>query len=65
MNKVRLAVTLLPLLVIECLAVGTADTAIQAEVDNVVATWGGVKTAMLGIGVFLIGYAFFKRIRRA
>jgi len=46
-------------------ATGVADTDISQSVDNVVSTWGLVKTAMIGIGVFLLAWGFFKRLRRA
>lgn len=44
---------------------GTADVDITGGVNNVVATWAAVKTAMIPIGVFLLAWAFFKRLRRA
>jgi len=46
-------------------AVGVVDTAVQGGIDDAVATWGAVKAALVPIGVFLICYGFFKRLRSA
>jgi len=46
-------------------ATGTADTDIVGGIDNSVATWTAVKTALIPIGVFMVCWGFFKKIRRA
>lgn len=47
------------------LAVGVADATITAGADNAEATFNYVKPIMIGIAVFLIGFGYFKRMRRA
>lgn len=42
-----------------------ADTDISAAVTDLTATWGVIKTPMIAIGLFLLGYGLFKRLRRA
>lgn len=46
-------------------ALGTADPDVSSGVDNTAATFAYVKTTLIAIGVFLVGWSFFKRIKRA
>lgn len=69
MNKSRkllvLAGASLAFGVTQMLAVGTADATITGGADNASATFDYVKPLMIAIGVFTIGYGYFKRMRRA
>ena len=64
-TKVGLVVATGVAMVGSVFATGTADTDVTGAVNDVVATFGTVKTAMIAIGVFLLGYAFYKKLRRS
>jgi len=46
-------------------AFAAADTDISTATADTLLTWAIVKAGMIGIGVFLVAFSFFKRIKRA
>jgi len=46
-------------------ATGVADVDISQGADNVQASWNYIKTILIAIGVFLVAWGFFKKLRRA
>jgi len=43
----------------------TIATELSTPVTDISAYWGTIQTVILTVGVFMIGYGYFKRIRRA
>lgn len=46
-------------------AFAVADADISTAVTDVDLTWDVVRPVLIGIGVFMIGYGYFKKLRRA
>lgn len=64
-KKLLMGAALATLTVCAARATGVADTDISQGVDNVNATWTAVKAVMIPIGIFLVAWGFFKRLKRA
>lgn len=46
-------------------AFAAVDADITAGLADIVLTWTAVKAVIIPVGVFLIGYSYFKRVRSA
>jgi len=46
-------------------ATGVVDTDIQSGLDNTAATWTAVKVVLVPVGIFLVGWVFFKKVKKA
>lgn len=46
-------------------AMATADSNVTAALTDVSDTWDQIRPVIVAIGVFAIGWAFIKRVRRA
>lgn len=43
----------------------TISTELSGPVTDISAYWGTIQAVILTVGVFMVGYSFLKRLRRA